>query len=417
MNLFKVLASGNRRFYEDQLSAVLAYLCSPRMDHGLGYQFVSRLTEKIESNLNISGLSDGLEDRLRDSLGGENESEIKVTLETPFSTNNNSSGRVDLVLQFSRWTLLVENKLYLDSQDKGQIGKEYSGMVKQREDLKLGNIICAYLVPGISDGKESWSVNNKARIELDQLDMIEDEKYSDKKILLYWQPVRENEMEVGSNTYISIYEILKELLDDELNFKINPLSYDVKNLILSLGSFILDDFKGYPYQKPIKNEEGLQYLNAKDFLPSNENQFVGIRYGQAGLINLAWRDQHFYEGQLFPVVNSTHYRASNWQYLPVRIFKIFSEWAMNPEGGIDGEIEWKGKPFGAKNLYRIAKYGDVSNLCIGIKGGLTSLYNMDVDEIIKRAGWEIGTRIKSENTWFSLDEFKKCLDEKGISFE
>jgi len=48
MNIFKVLASAPRtNFSENQVSALLAWLLNPSMDHGLGYVFLLEFLERI----------------------------------------------------------------------------------------------------------------------------------------------------------------------------------------------------------------------------------------------------------------------------------------------------------------------------------------------------------------------------------
>ena len=47
MNIFKVLASGKSSFQEEQASALIAWLLNPRMEHGLGYAFLTRFVDSI----------------------------------------------------------------------------------------------------------------------------------------------------------------------------------------------------------------------------------------------------------------------------------------------------------------------------------------------------------------------------------
>ena len=51
MNIFRTIASGKHAFREEFVSAFLAYLLSPKMDHGLGFTVLSRLlTHVAEKN-------------------------------------------------------------------------------------------------------------------------------------------------------------------------------------------------------------------------------------------------------------------------------------------------------------------------------------------------------------------------------
>jgi hypothetical protein len=55
MNLFRTIASGKQAFREEFVSAFLAYLLSHKMDHGLGFIFLSKLL--VEICLKTSGRS------------------------------------------------------------------------------------------------------------------------------------------------------------------------------------------------------------------------------------------------------------------------------------------------------------------------------------------------------------------------
>jgi hypothetical protein len=47
MNIFKVIASGKKTFFEEQMSAALAWFLHPQMEHGLGYEFLNRFIHEI----------------------------------------------------------------------------------------------------------------------------------------------------------------------------------------------------------------------------------------------------------------------------------------------------------------------------------------------------------------------------------
>lgn len=50
MNIFKVLANGDGRINEPNVSAFLGYLLDPYQDHGLGYEFLDRFLNKVISD-------------------------------------------------------------------------------------------------------------------------------------------------------------------------------------------------------------------------------------------------------------------------------------------------------------------------------------------------------------------------------
>lgn len=81
---------------------------------------------------------------------------------------------------------------------------------------------------------------------------------------------------------------------------------------------------------------------------------------------------------------------------------------------LDG-INWKGKPFGSQNLYRVAKSAG-KGIYIGVKGGLDKLRSMTPGMIKDRQGWEISTDRKNPQ-WFTGDEFCEVLESKGITYD
>ena len=71
MNLFRTIASGKHAFREEFVSAFLAYLLSPKMDHGLGFAVLSRLlTHVAEKNQAkpLKELADQFKSRLWENI-------------------------------------------------------------------------------------------------------------------------------------------------------------------------------------------------------------------------------------------------------------------------------------------------------------------------------------------------------------
>ncbi|MEM7344842.1 MAG: PD-(D/E)XK nuclease family protein, partial [Chloroflexota bacterium] len=79
MNIFRVLASGKQTFREEFISAFMAYLLSPKMDHGLGSKIFSSLLEQIGHSLGASeliDLSEQLGDKLRSNLFSDEDASV-----------------------------------------------------------------------------------------------------------------------------------------------------------------------------------------------------------------------------------------------------------------------------------------------------------------------------------------------------
>lgn len=173
---------------------------------------------------------------------------------------------------------------------------------------------------------------------------------------------------------MSIVGILRKLLHNEALGNISPMSYDVRQTLLAFIDFILGEFQGYPYDKttsPLK----LDKLKVSELLKSTKDFYVGIQYGMAGVITKAWKNTQFLSQEL-----SVSEDPRGWQYLPLKDFKILTEWALNPEAKNLSGVEWNGKPFATRYLYLVAKSAG-SEIFIGIQGGLEALRRMSEGEI------------------------------------
>jgi hypothetical protein len=119
VNIFRTLASGKHSFREEFVSAFLAYLLSPKMDHGLGYSVLSHLIQKIADNQNnqdLKALSAQFKSRLWDNIFEENGQDVAVELEVYYP-----GGFIDLVVRCGEWFILIENKIALSSKTSNQI--------------------------------------------------------------------------------------------------------------------------------------------------------------------------------------------------------------------------------------------------------------------------------------------------------
>jgi hypothetical protein len=128
----------------------------------------------------------------------------------------------------------------------------------------------------------------------------------------------------------------------------------------------------------------------------------------AGVITKAWKNPQFLSQELSVSKNSR-----GWQYLPLKDFKILTEWALNPDKNLSG-IEWSGKPFATRYLYLVAKSAG-SGIFIGIQGGLKALQAMSEDEIRRRKSWEVSNNKRSWQ-WFTGNDFCQTLESKNIRY-
>jgi hypothetical protein len=184
-------------------------------------------------------------------------------------------------------------------------------------------------------------------------------------------------------------------------------------LIRSFIDFTLNEFGGFAYQRVTTNKKIGQRLVSELLSTSDDNLYVGIQYGMAGLINRAWLNADFLNNLV-----SVSDQENGWQYLRLSEFKIVATWAMDPSiQNAQGLriIRWQGMPFWPKKLYVVAKAaGD--GIWIGIRGGLSALKAMSREDILNRKSWQVSYERKNAS-WFSGKDFCEVLESKGITFD
>jgi hypothetical protein len=132
--------------------------------------------------------------------------------------------------------------------------------------------------------------------------------------------------------------------------------------------------------------------------------FVGVKGGIRGLLKMGRRKIQTHKFQY-----SSQDMSDKPQWVEITTFNNIIEWIFNNE---IRDIDWKGR-LHADSLYRIAK-DFKGKIFIGIKGGESSLRDMDEDEI-RNKEWNISTQ-KPNPQWISGELFSTILDEK-IVFE
>jgi hypothetical protein len=401
MNIFRVLASGKHNIREEFVSAFLAYLLSPKMDHGLGYIFLSRLLAVVAEKNDIKplgALAGSLRSRLWENIFDENQATTTLELEMDAKGN-----RIDAVLRCKNWLIAIENKIALAAKADGQLKAQYEGLravMKQKGYPEDTRVLMVYLVPASFNG-EAWSVASTLYDELEKVSL----SASDCKVLVSWQPVHEEE----DKQPVSIVSVIRDILHQESMGNLPPIGSEVRHILLSFVDFAMGEFQGFYYEKPVivkKEEPGVK---VSDVMMLEGDYYVGIQHGRGGILSRAWRDPRFADME----VSLTKDDTRNWHYLPLKDFQAYARWAMDPETESLGGIKWSGSPFGYENLYRAAKWGKTA-LFIGVKGGLKALNAMSVDAIKERKIWYVLSEKKS-NEWIPASDFCRAIEEKGLA--
>lgn len=399
MNIFRVLASGRQPMREEYISALLAYLLSPKMDHGLGAMVLATLLREIgqhNSFPELTALASRLDPRLRDNLFEDATAGITVELELSYLTGL-SHGAIDVVVRCGNWFIAIENKILGTSVEQGQLAKQYKGLRDVLEKKNLGDhkVLMVFLVPAVRN-EAGWSLSQAL---IDELNIVLN--VGDRASLVTWQPTKEYPL--------AFVEMVRAILGREGRGEIAPLSSEIRHTLLALIDFALGEFRGYPYARAVVNGVETPTESVSNLLQSNEVLYVGIKNGKAGVIKRAWRKPGFLNEQLY-----TSTTPNGWQYLPLKEFQTLARWALEPEKYTLEGIAWAGKPFWTAQLYLVAKAaGDT--FWIGIQGGLEALKAMSAEEIRNRKFWEVSDQRRS-GQWFTGSEFCAVLESKGLTF-
>lgn len=407
MNIFRILSSGKPAFREEFVSAFLAYLLSPKMDHGLGGAFLENLLNQIARRNDapeLKALAGTLKSRLWEDLFADGGQQPVVELEVKYPKPA-GHGWIDVVVRLGQWIIMIENKIQLMSKTDDQIKEQYAGLqsiLRERGIQDDYKILVLYLVPA-SGSEESWSVPQGFYDELEKVAL----RPGDQSALVSWQPAQGVE-----RSPVSVVRTIRDLLSREAKGLLSPINIEVRQTLLSLVDYVMGDFQGYYYEKatpsPSSTDDGR--MSVRDILNLDGEYFIGVKSGRAGVVGSAWRNPEFLNTKLTVTEDGNR----GWMYLPLEMFKIFALWAMDPENRSLEGIQWYGKPFDTVGVYRVAKWGKTP-LFIGIKGGEDALQNLDAETIRNRKGWELWGEQKNKH-WIPAERFCEILQNKGISY-
>ncbi|MCL1830973.1 MAG: PD-(D/E)XK nuclease family protein [Oscillospiraceae bacterium] len=383
MNIFKVLASGKKPMYEEQMSSILAWLLHPQMEHGLGYELLSRFVASISCDSDRSAkISDNLHNRLR----GDAVSDFGMELEEYVTT-----AYIDILISIDSWKLAIENKIYPGSTMENQLNKEYVGLISKYEN---SSCVLIYLVPTDDFGE----LHRQVWCEYDSFDKSK-LRSTDFLKLMTWQ-----ENNAG---YPSIVQLLEGLLQDEAVGKTEPISEYTRHTIKALIVFIRGGFSGYDYERINIQNEVYPKIKGEEIL-NKMGGFVGIKSGIAGLIGTSTL---VIQNRVYQYSESEVLARPSW--VSVYDFKQIYLWKTRDVPPI---IEWDRVRLKAMDLYTITSIcSPTQSLFIGIKGGLPALNNMD-KKTIKESTWQlIAADEPPNNQWISGEEFARTLELKGIT--
>lgn len=408
MNLFRVLASGKRGLNEENMSACLAWLLHPGMDHGFGPAFLKAFLAEIGSHAEAAdaqfqGELARLGERIKYRLRSNSEDDLSIDVE--LEHNAGGQGFVDVLVSVNDdWVIAIENKISAASaQDSTQLLGQYRGLCDEacagqpEPASPEGRRLMVFLVPPHSLAQAEEDFERSVLAEWNELQLGEMHR-QDGKVLVSWR---------RRNGRPSIENVITRMLGDELDGEIEPLHDQTRHTLLALRRFISGDFEGYPFSRK-KSVGGANPATEKRIrlsgLAKEADGFVGIAAGLSGLL------RHLKDAPLdsrdFQFTRQDMSHVQNW--LPARSVLAIAAAAQAgfPDIGAvmacapDGKLSLPGDL-----LLWLAEQPGKPGFHVGIQGGAASLAAMSHRDVQGRK-WGISTQAHTKQ-WIDSATFAR----------
>ncbi len=230
MNLFDILSAGKRGLNEENVSSFLAWILDPKQSHGCGSLFLNRLLSAVD------------EEKYQPWISKLQHISVDVLVEEEVVTKNGKRRYVDIVIVMSiagensdcdtankteSIIFAIENKIRENACDKFQLSEEYEGL---KEYYKEADISFLYLTPIKS-----------ARFD-EAFSLLPDDLT---KFYLTWTN------SINEPNHLTVVSILRNILQDDLDAKINPLSSELKFVLKSFIVFAENGFRSHTNKTPV----------------------------------------------------------------------------------------------------------------------------------------------------------------------
>lgn len=305
MNLLDILSAGKRDLNEENVSSFLAWLLDPGQSHGCGPLFLKRLLQIIDDEKFepwIVGLVNTVDYRRLSPI------KVDVMVEEAVETATGKRRDVDIVIILSNnentHVLAIENKIRKEAYDVTQLVEEYEGLTLVYTGAEVSFL---YLTPG------------KANKFIEAFKLLPEKTT---KLHLSWTQAASDSNEVA------FVDILRTILQDDLEARIDPLSQEVRFV---LKSFILFAEKGFRSQtsKESPSISGTKYYNGfvtgleglKELFQEQKEVYIGFMGGISALQSAGLNQL---ENRPFKWDDSlAGKKSSNW--IPIAKFKEMLE--------------------------------------------------------------------------------------------
>lgn len=220
MNLFDILSAGKRTLNEENVSSFLAWLLDPSQSHGCSSLFLSRMLEAIDKKA-FKRWTEQFSFTV--SYRKASDFSVNVLMEFPVSYNTEVRRDIDVLIILSDKTsthiIAIENKIREGASDENQLIEEFKGLKSQYSDAEISFI---YLTP------------TKSEKFVKSYNLLPPEI-----IKKHWT-WSETSVDGKETTFI---KILRQILQDDQDAKINPLSQEVSFVLRSFVVFAENNFE------------------------------------------------------------------------------------------------------------------------------------------------------------------------------
>jgi len=385
MNILKILAS-RQRVLEPQMSVLLGWLMHPKMEHGLGNRFLLLL---------ISEIVGGVDSDIVQQLNVTSDDDVECVLEDTVTTADGVYlSRLDIVYIFGDYVFAIENKIYDESIEEGQLQKEYAGLCVKYPDKK---IFLVFLVP-----ENSYSAEN----EYNSLLSVVDEP--NMSFFVFWSE--------------TVCKVICNIIDS------TNLSIEASYILNSMFEFIKDDFYGYDNFIQRRGWNGTSSDFPKltlDELRTKTKGFVGLAAQYAKLKNMSKSEILKASFQYDDTDDNEWQRRDHWHRL--HDFIRFADERLASDYDIDSSSSNKSGRKGKRGskqpgylgkmksteIYSMVKKPDCGTVYVGIKSGKKGLMKLTREEITKKS-WQVttGEQPNPKSAWITGETYKKIYEEK-----
>ena len=255
MNIFEILSSGNNGLNEVHVSAILGWLLDPNHDHGLGMEVLKKIGSELfkDSPLDKSIKSSEYSGIDMQERYGRRRIETCVEVEKEVLCPTIQKNRnIDFVVTINKeFIFALENKIRSASKEHGQVTDEIAGLIE--EEPGISNKDGVYFVYLVKKESELPYANDELK-----------KAPKANKQALPWI----------SDNGLSMSKILKDIVMDHTQGKINPIPTET---LFLLRSFIRFAENGFTYYLP--QNEDFERCSFIDLKTLDGSWFVGFEGG------------------------------------------------------------------------------------------------------------------------------------------